>query len=334
MLVLGIECTAHTLGASVVQGNPAKPFSASSTRILSNVNAKFPASAEGFIPRKLADHHAKNFKSVASSALGQAGVSPGELDAVAYSYGPGIGHSLHVGLVAAKSFSLALGIPLVGVNHALAHVEVARFFCGLHDPLAVYVSGGNTQVLSLEGARGSRRYRVLGETLDIGLGNLLDLLGRRMGLEPPDAVGVLKAAQKGRTLLDLPYSVKGMNASYTGLLTAAEKLRGTARPEDLCFSVQETAFSMLCETAEKALVISKKKQLVLVGGNARNQRLQQMVSLVCAEHGVKFGVPSFEYCGDNGGMIALTGFFQLCSRFGFGREPSQRVRIDDETVSW
>ncbi|MFH1106934.1 MAG: tRNA (adenosine(37)-N6)-threonylcarbamoyltransferase complex transferase subunit TsaD [Candidatus Micrarchaeota archaeon] len=333
MIILGIECTAHTFGVAVASGDPRTPYSKRSTSILSNSSAKFPSLREGFIPRKLADHHALHFRSVAVEALERAKISPRDLDGVAYSYGPGLGHSLHVGHVAARAFSESLGIPLVGVNHALAHVEVGRFFCGLHDPLVAYVSGGNTQLLVLEGRRGSMRYRVLGETLDIGLGNLLDLVGRDLGLSPPDAVGVLKAAAKGRTMLDLPYSVKGMNLSFAGMLTAARRLRGAAAA-DLCYSVQETAFSMLCETAEKALVVSKKRQVLLVGGNARNKRLAEMLSLVAAEHKSEFGVPPFDYCGDNGGMIALTGLFQLSSRCGLGRAPSQRVRIDEEKVCW
>ncbi|MFH1200042.1 MAG: tRNA (adenosine(37)-N6)-threonylcarbamoyltransferase complex transferase subunit TsaD [Candidatus Micrarchaeota archaeon] len=330
-LVLGIECTAHTLGVGVARGSMSAPFG-KSTRILSNESAKYPSLREGFIPRKLADHHAKHFKEVALRALDKASIKPRDLDAVAYSYGPGLGHSLHVGFVAAKTLCESLGIPLVGVNHALAHAEVGRFFTRMRAPVVAYVSGGNTQILRLGGKPGKRHYQIVGETLDIGAGNMLDLVGRNLSLSPPDAVGVLEAARKGRNLVPLPYSVKGMNMSFSGLLTASQK--AVASPPDLCYSVQETAFSMICECAEKALSVYGAKELLLVGGNARNKRLSAMLALAAKEHNARFGAAPLEYCGDNGGMIALAGLFQLSKRIGLRRLPSQRARIDAESVAW
>ncbi len=346
-LVLGFESTAHTFGVALAQGNAKKPFSAS-TNVLANVSKKYPSTAEGFIPRKLADFHAKNYPGLLRACFGQAGVSPSDVDAVAYSYGPGLGHSLHVGFIAAKSFAVSQRIPFLGVNHGLAHVEVGRFFCQLYEPLVLYVSGGNTQILSLEnvarkgayvnkaerqGLSGSKQYVTLGETLDIGVGNFLDLVGRHLKLDPPDAVGVLRQAPGGR-LLSLPYVVKGMNVSFTGLLTAVKRLPSSTPKQDVCFTAQEVAFSMLCETLEKALVFTGKKGVLLVGGNARNARLQEMVSLVAQEHGATFGVPPFEYCGDNGGMIALTGLMQWGAKYGFDRMPNQKVRVEQEHVLW
>ncbi|MBU1197551.1 UGMP family protein [Candidatus Micrarchaeota archaeon] len=332
MRILGFEATAHTFGASLVEGNPDHPFS-SHTRVLSNVNAKYPAKPEGFIPRQLADHHVKHYARILKESFASAGMRPSDVDMVAYSYGPGLGHSLHIGFMAARSFSVVQHVPFLGVNHALAHVEVGRLFCKQDSPLAVYVSGGNTQLLSLEPRGSERRYAILGETLDIGLGNFLDLVGRHLRLSPPDAVGVLKAAPKGQ-LIPLPYAVKGMNVSFTGLLTTVKRLPSTTPPADICFSSQEVAFSMLCEAVEKSLVLSRKKEVLLVGGNARNKRLQEMVRLVGKEHRVKFGVPSFEFCGDNAGMIALTGLMQARHEYGKNRVPDQKVRVDQERVLW
>ncbi|MFH1443029.1 MAG: hypothetical protein ABIG96_03260, partial [Candidatus Micrarchaeota archaeon] len=267
MLILGFESTAHTFGAAVVEskieGKSAK-LTPANTKIISEIDVKYPSLKEGFIPRKLADFHAKNFDGILEGALEKAGASLSDLDAVCFSYGPGIGHSLHIGYIASKSISVSQKIPLVPVNHALAHIEVARFFSGHQDPLAIYVSGGNTQLLVLENSRkGLMRYRVLGETMDVGLGNTLDQLGRRLQLEPPDAVGVLKQASLGKNLIDLPYLVKGMSSSFSGMLTAAMKIdlrKNTVA--DLCYSAQEYCFSMLLETAERALTLSKKRAIV------------------------------------------------------------------------
>ncbi|MFH1750699.1 MAG: hypothetical protein ABH863_03415 [Candidatus Micrarchaeota archaeon] len=407
MLILGFESTAHTFGAAVVESkigleSPGKKGSASlgafnakirqnaskmspsNTKILSETDMKYPSLKEGFIPRRLADFHAKNFDSIFEGALAGAKASLSDLDAVCYSYGPGIGHSLHIGYMAARSISVAMGIPLIPVNHALAHIEIARFHSGFKDPLAIYVSGGNTQVLALEKYHGSaasmhggskhsiqyqkmhpnsRHYRILGETLDIGLGNCLDQLGRHLQLSPPDAVGVLKAAQKGSTLLDLPYIVKGMNTSYSGMLTAVKKIaagpkavnqngsgmleirsignidtvRNSAIPkaEDICLSVQEYAFSMLLETAERALTLTKRKEIVGVGGNYRNKRLKEMTLALAKEHRVKCFFPSFELLGDNAGMITITGALQFASGvYPLEALPNQRARIDAEIIAW
>jgi len=370
--VLGLESTAHTFGASVVSFSPEKqkqnPPNPSNVKILSNAFAKYPSTKEGFIPYKMANFHDENFSKIVSEAIGKAEILPEQLDAVAYSCGPGIWPCLHVGHVAAKSLSNLLEIPLVPVNHALAHIEIARFLCGFENPLAVYVSGGNTQILALEkegrgkkegnGKNGGtekkegneKRYRVLGETLDIGIGNFLDSVGRTLELKPPDAVGVINEIEKGKAsflpenngsrkntnaLLQLPYSVKGMNMAFSGLLTAIEKLKGKEGKAAISFSAQEYSFSMLLEAVERALLLSGRKELILCGGNARNGRLKEMCKLMCKEQEAEFFVPPFEYCGDNAAMIALTGILQWNSKsFQKDASPKQRIRVENEAVRW
>lgn len=379
MLILGFESTAHTFGAAVVESkvefrgrapsahgrrgagsnisgaHDSPPLNPDNTRIISETDIKFPSLKEGFIPRKLADFHAKNFDGILEGALEKAKISLPDLDAVCYSYGPGIGHSLHIGYMAAKSISISQEIPLVPVNHALAHIEIARFHSGFRDPLAIYVSGGNTQILVLEkmGEKSSlgpspnlgknktghqsSHYRILGETLDIGLGNYLDQVGRHLQLTPPDAVGVLKEAANGKNLLQLPYIVKGMNTSYSGMLTAVKKLYGGPDSDipDICLSAQEYAFSMLLETAERALTLTRKKQIVGVGGNYRNRRLQEMTLELAKEHGIKCHFPTFELLGDNAGMITITGALEFASgAYSENPAPNQKARIDGEIVGW
>lgn len=337
MLVLGFESTAHTFGAAVVESSSPNASLASreNTRVLSNEVSKYPSLREGYIPRKMAEHHAKHCREAAAAALAKARVKLRELDAIAYSQGPGIGHCLHVGYIAAKALSSLLGIPLIPVNHALAHVEIGRWWCEARDPLVCYIAGGNTQIAARMHVNGGWRYHVFGETLDIGLGNFLDLVGRKLELKPPDAVGVLNAAVKGRNFVELPYTVKGMNLAYAGMLTALERLKGKTSDGDLCFSAQETAFAAFVEAAERCLCHTRNKEVLLCGGNARNRRLQEMLRLMSEEHRARFCATSDEYSGDQAAMIALTGLLQhLAGATYEDLKPRQRMRLDSQVMKW
>ena len=325
MLVAGIESTAHTFGAAVAEEKNGK------MRILSNEVSKYPSTQEGYIPRKLADFHAEHWLETMETALSKAGKEFGQMDAIAYSQGPGLGHCLHVGWTAAKSLSILFGKPIVPVNHTVAHVEVGRWWCKAKDPLVVYVSGGNTQIAALH----EKRYHVFGETMDVGLGNFLDHAGRALDLKPPDAVGVLLAAPKGKNLVPLPYTVKGMSVAYAGLLTALQKLKGKVPVEDLCYSAQEYAFSALVEATERCLCHTKNPEVLLCGGNARNKRLQEMLRLMSEEQGVRFCVTPDDLSGDQAGMIAITGMLMFKAKaIPKEKTPTQKMRLDDQKITW
>ncbi len=328
MLVLGIESTAHTLGVGIAK-KQGKNFI-----VLANEIAKYPSTAKGYLPRKLADLHAKNFPLLLGKALASAGCKLSQIGAVAFSRGPGIGHCLNVGFTSARALSVFFNKPLVPVNHAIAHCTAVKMLARAKDPLVVYVSGGNTQIFYKE----QERFRVIGETLDIGIGNFLDQLGRTLELAPPDAVGVLLEAQKTRNLVELPYIVKGMSTSYAGMLTFIQRLHSThlgISKQDLCFSAQETAFAALCEASERALLHSGKKELLLCGGNARNRRLQEMMKLVAQSHGAKFITGPDNVLGDNGAMIALTGIAMIESKTPLPPAmPVQDLRVDGEKIPY
>ncbi|MFH0972181.1 MAG: UGMP family protein [Candidatus Micrarchaeota archaeon] len=345
MLILGFESTAHTFGAAVVESKvdlsaagkaKAHPLTPQNTKIISETDMKFPSLKEGFIPRRLADFHAKNFDRILDATLEKAKITLSDLDAVCYSYGPGIGHCLHLGHVAAKSISVSKNIPIMPVNHALSHIEIGRFLFSCKDPLAIYVSGGNTQIMVLENGKKKRHYRVLGETLDIGLGNFLDHVGRHFQLSPPDAVGVMNEAVNGKNLIDLPYIVKGMNASFSGVLTAAIKLNPAKHSiSDICYSAQEYAFSALLEASERALTLTRKREIIGVGGNYRNKRLQEMTIELAKEHDIGCCFPPFGLLGDNAGMITITGALQFASNcYRKDTSHNQKARIDAEIVGW
>ncbi|RMF89541.1 MAG: bifunctional N(6)-L-threonylcarbamoyladenine synthase/serine/threonine protein kinase [Methanobacteriota archaeon] len=322
MLCLGIEGTAEKLGAGVVS---------SEGRILANV-VKHHTPKEGIHPREAAQHHAENLPRVIKKALEEAGRSLDEIGLVAFSQGPGLGPCLRTAAIAARTISLSKDIPIVGVNHCIAHLEIGRLATEAEDPVMLYVSGGNTQVIAFEGGR----YRVFGETLDIALGNCLDQFARKIGLGFPGGPAVERLAVKGE-FLSLPYAVKGMDMSFSGLLTASVKAAENHRVEDVCRGLQETAFAMCVEVAERAMAHTGKEEILLAGGVAVNRRLQEMAGQMAAERGAGFFVPEKSLLGDNGAMIAWLGIMMHRAGVRHSIEDTtvrQRFRTDEVEVLW
>ena len=310
MLVLGIEGTAHTVGVGIV----------SEKDVLANVSHMYRPPEGGIHPREAANHHVQYLPSLLKEALEKANINPEDLDGISFSQGPGLGPCLRTVATAARVLSLKLGIPIVGVNHCIAHLEIGRFSTGAEDPVMLYVSGGNTQIISYAAGR----YRVFGETLDIGVGNMLDKLAREMGIPFPGGPHIEKLALNGEKYIPLPYSVKGMDMAFSGILTAAINKLKDERREDIAYSVQETVFSMLTEVTERALTHLRKDEILLAGGVARNKRLQEMLQIMAEERGAKLYVPPGPLCVDNGAMIAYLGLLFL----KYGRE----MRIEDTQV--
>lgn len=297
---LGIESTADdfSVGISTFNGE-----------ITANVISGYVPTKGGIHPREAARHHSEVASKILEKAFKKAGIKPRDLSIIAFSQGPGLGPCLRTGATVARALASYLDIPLVGVNHCVAHIEIGKLETDTKDPVTLYVSGGNTIVSAFD----SGRYRVFGETLDIALGNCLDVFAREAGLhqrvgEPFGAV-VEKIAAKGKKLIHLPYTVKGMDMSFSGLLTAAINLlkKGEYKLEDLCYSLQETVFSMVTEVTERALAHTEKKEVLLTGGVAANKRLQSMIKAIAKEHDAKFCVMPREFAVDNGAMIAWTG---------------------------
>ncbi|MBO3762938.1 MAG: bifunctional N(6)-L-threonylcarbamoyladenine synthase/serine/threonine protein kinase [Candidatus Brockarchaeota archaeon] len=325
MLVsLGIETTAHTFGVAFVN---------SKGEVLSNVKSVYVPKEGGIHPREASKHHYEVAVSILRKAKEDAKVELENISVVAFSRGPGLGPCLRAGATLARAISLKFKKPLVGVNHAVAHLEIGYLKSGARDPIFLYVSGGNTQIIS----KIKDRYVVFGETEDIAVGNLLDAFARSAGLPFPGGPKIMELAKKGKKLIKLPYVVKGMNVSFSGTLTAAEKLIGKERIEDLAFSLQETSFSMLLEATERAMAYLKKDELVIAGGVGANERLREMARIMCEERGAKFLDYPTEYYGDNGAMIAWTGLKQYLAGDIISVEESKvlaRFRIDDARISW
>ena len=298
MKILGIESTAHTFGVGIYDSKKGK--------IVANQKAYFKPINEGIVPRKAAEHHAKHAAEVIEKALKQASLKIKDLSAIAYSAGPGLGPCLQTGATAAAFLAQKYKLPLIPVNHPYAHIEIAKWQTGFDDPIILYVSGGNTQIIVKE----KNKYNVLGETLDIGLGNLFDMFSREMGDEFGHGSVVAAKAAKGKEYHLLPYTVKGMNFAFSGLFTNAKKKIGKIEENDLCYSLMETAFCELCEATERALMLTNKKQVIVCGGVAQNAELIKKVKAMAKAHKAKGGTCDNVYNADNGAMIAYAGFLQ------------------------
>ena len=331
---LGIESTAHTFGASVVSFDG---------DVLSNERKLFTTKDGGLIPVQLSDHHTDVSDKIVQAALLKAGKTFDDISLISYSQSPGIGHSLRIGAVVARSLGLLLKVPLIGVNHCIAHLEIGRLK-GMdavsgskkcNDPVLLYSSGANTQIIAYEG----KKYRIFGETLDVGIGNFIDTFARDLGLGFPGGPKIEKLASQSNTYIPLTYSVKGMDVTFSGLQTKLSRMIKSKKysKEDLCFSVQETAFAMLLEVSERAMAHTGKTELLLGGGVACNKRLQEMAQKMCSDRGATCFILPNEFNVDNAAMIAWLGILQ----FGAGEETKiseagifPYLRTDDIFISW
>lgn len=325
MITLGIEGTAHTLGVGIVD---------SERKVLANVLDMYRPPEGGLHPREAANHHADVVSPLILKALEEANVSMKEVDVISFSKGPGLGPCLRVAATAARSLSLLLNKPIIGVNHCVAHVEIGRATTGCTDPALLYASGGNTQVIAFANGK----YRIFGETLDVGIGNMLDKLGRELGLGYYAGPTIEKLAKEGDKLLELPYSVKGMDISFSGIMTAALALKKKGhRLEDIAFSIQETCFAMLAEVTERAMAHVGKDEVLLGGGVAQNMRLREMIGEMAKERGAEMFVPDRRLCMDNGAMIAWLGNLMYSSGVRMSIADTtveQRFRTDEVEVTW
>jgi N6-L-threonylcarbamoyladenine synthase len=326
MQCLGIESTAHTFGASIVEDDD---------RIITNVNSTYkPPIGVGIHPRKASEHHAEVSDKVVGKALVSSYGDRLDPDVVAYAAGPGLGPCLRIGATVARALASYLEKPLVPVHHGVAHLDIAMSLGGVRDPLAVLVSGGHTAML----VHLNKRWRVYGETQDITLGNILDMFGREAKLPPPGGRSVEELARKGGRMLRLPYTVKGNDVAYSGLLTAAINLFRHGEPiEDVCFSLQEIAFSMLAEAVERTLVQTRRDEVLVAGGVAANSRLKGMLESVAKDHGASFHSIPVEYSGDCGAQIACSGGLAFKHGVKVSNGDSYvipRWRLDEVDVPW
>ncbi|KAJ6151051.1 hypothetical protein N7470_007645 [Penicillium chermesinum] len=345
MLAIGMEGSANKVGIGIML----HPKDGGAPKVLANVRHTYISPpGEGFLPKDVARHHRAWVVKLVKQALREAKVSVADVDCICFTKGPGMGAPLQSIAIAARMMSLLWKKPLIGVNHCVGHIEMGRLITGADNPVVLYVSGGNTQVI----AYSAKRYRIFGETLDIAVGNCLDRFARTLHI-PNDP------------LVDLPYVVKGMDCSFSGILAAVDGLAVSlglsgeeqakadderinsgeadrdpdARPTraDLCFSLQETVYAMLVEITERAMAHVGSKQVLIVGGVGSNERLQEMMGTMARDRGGSVFATDERYCIDNGIMIAQAGLEAFKTGFQTPLSEStctQRFRTDEVFVDW
>ncbi len=318
ILVLGIESTAHTLGIGIYSKRK---------EIIAN---KFDTyvSTQGYIPRELVEHHQRVFPRILKNALDEAEISMHDIDIIGVAQGPGIGAPLKFGVSMANYLASKYKKPIVGVNHGFSHIKITELSSGVkNDYIAIYISGGNTQILY---SKDGFEYEILGETLDIGIGNLFDNFARELNLFPANGASLEKYMK--RRYVELPYTIKGMNMAFSGLLTSAKKKIKSEDKKALAFSLMHTAFSEVLESAERAFHLKNAKAFLACGGAAQSKQFKEMVKKLAEENNAKLALTKDEYNRDNGAMIAYASYL-VAEKYGTKKagevKAIQNYRVDE-----
>lgn len=316
-VILAIESSCDDTSAAVLRGD----------RILSNVIAsqKVHEQYGGVVPELASRAHQQNIVPVVDTALRQAAVDRRQVDAVAFTRGPGLLGSLMVGVSFAKSMAQALEIPLVEVNHLQAHV--LSHFIKENDESVVpqfpfvclLVSGGHTQILLLHD---HFHMEVLGQTIDDAAGEALDKAAKIMDLGYPGGPVIDRMAQQGdaTTYHFATPNIAGNDYSFSGIKTSflyflrdrlAEDPQYIERHcADLCASIQACIVDFLLKKLEKAVVKSGVRQVAIAGGVSANSRLRQGVEQLGRRHGWQVFIPKMQFCTDNAAMVGIAGYFK------------------------
>lgn len=329
MNVLGIESSANKLGIALISDDVIK-FNERKTHIT--------PPGMGFIPSETAVHHAKEIIPLMKKMLEKTEIKLSEIDIITFTRGPGMAGPLQVAALVARTLSVFLDKPIVPVNHCIAHIEMGIKFCNARNPIVLYASGANSQIIAYTSAG----YRIIGETLDIAVGNCLDRFARlaQISNDPSPGYNIEQLAKKSKKYIKLPYVVKGMDMSLSGInpfIKQNFKDLDQETIESLCFSLQETIFASLVEVTERAMALQNSEEVLICGGVGCNERLQEMMKIMCTERGATLYAMDDSYCVDNGAMIAHTGtlMYKSGSRFTLkDTDVTQRWRTDKVEVTW
>lgn len=329
MKVLGIESSANKLGIALIDEGIIK-FNGRKTHVT--------APGTGFVPSETAMHHIQNAVPLLKDLIEKTNIKLDDIDLIAFTKGPGMAGPLQVGALIARTLSVYLNKPIVPVNHCVAHIEMGIEFCKAKNPIILYASGGNTQIIAYV----SSGYKIIGETLDIAVGNCLDRFARlaKISNDPSPGYNIEQMAKRSREFKHIPYVVKGMDMSLAGIVPYIEqnyKNLDSKTVESLCFSLQETIFASLVEVTERAMALQNSNEVLICGGVGCNERLQEMMKIMCEERNAILHSMDDSYCVDNGAMIAHTGTLMYKSGMRFVLEDTnvtQRWRTDKVKVTW
>eukprot|EP01084_Bolivina_argentea_P046248 85171_1 len=340
VIIMGFEGSANKIGIGIVddKGN-----------VLSNPRKTFiTPPGQGFKPNETAQHHRKEILGLIQQALKESKLKVSQIDGLAYTKGPGMGGPLNVVALVVRTLSQLWNKPIIPVNHCIGHIEMGRIVTGAKNPVILYVSGGNTQII----AYSNQRYRIFGETIDSAVGNVLDRFARMINIsnDPSPGYNIEQEAKKykGNDLIELPYIVKGMDVCFGGFLTYLQQniLNDKNKKytnEHLCFSVQETIFAMLVEITERAMAHIGSNEVLIVGGVGCNKRLQEMMNIMCKQRNATVYGMDNRFCIDNGAMIAWAGLLSFISNDKYKKNNgiplnesivTQRFRTDEVLVTW
>ena len=326
--ILGIESSCDDTSAAIVRDG----------KVLSNVVAGQEVHKQygGVVPEVASRAHQVHIVPVVAIALQQAGLRREDVDAVAFTRGPGLIGSLLVGVSFAKAFALSRGLPLIEVNHLQAHV--LAHFAEAPKPsfpfLCLTVSGGHTQIVLV---RNYLDMEVLGSTIDDAAGEAFDKTGKLLGLDYPAGPHIDRLAQQGTPRFDFPEpQIPELDFSFSGLKTSILyflKKEMAANPDfiqenlaDICASVQARIVSILMRKMEKAAQQTGIREIAIAGGVSANSALRKALEMSGKEHGWRTFIPRFEYCTDNAAMIALTGYYKRLRGQFVGQEVAPVAR--------
>jgi N6-L-threonylcarbamoyladenine synthase len=313
--ILAIESSCDDTAAAVLCND----------RILSNIvaNQKVHEQYGGVVPELASRAHEKNIVPVIHQALQKAGITKEQLSAIAFTQGPGLMGSLLVGGSFAKSLSLALDIPLIGINHMQGHI-LAHFIDeeGFDKPefpfLAMTISGGHTQIIKVTDYF---EMEVIGETTDDAVGEAFDKSAKILGLPYPGGPLIDKYAQLGNPVFEFTKpKVDGLNFSFSGLKTQIlyfVQKQTKANPNfieenlhDICASIQHIIIEIIIDKLKKAVQQTGITQVAIGGGVSANSGIRKALKETEQKYGWKTFVPKFEYTTDNAGMIGITGYLK------------------------
>jgi N6-L-threonylcarbamoyladenine synthase len=325
LIILGLETSCDETAAAVVRGASPGPGEILSNVMFSQVAEHRPYG--GVVPEIAARAHVELLDGIVEAALEQAAIALGDVDAVAATAGPGLIGGVMVGLVSAKALALAVGKPLIAVNHLEAHALSARLSLGTDFPfLLLLISGGHCQLMAAEGVG---RYRLYGATIDDAVGEAFDKTAKLLGLPYPGGPQIEHLAERGRAKrFSLPRPLlgrEGADFSFSGLKTAVRQIVKQHAPlsaqdkADLALAFQCAVVDVMKDRVRSAMQQFRtsfgnengRLNLVAAGGVAANGPLRRGLAEVAIEQGFDLALPPIELCTDNGAMVAWAGLERL-----------------------
>jgi N6-L-threonylcarbamoyladenine synthase len=311
--ILAIESSCDETSAAII----------SEGKVLNNVIAtqKIHEQYGGVVPELASRAHQQHIVPVVQQALQQANISPKDLNAVAFTRGPGLLGALLVGVSFAKSFAYGLGIPLIEINHMQAHI-LAHFIDNPQPKfpfICLTVSGGHTQLVLV---KDYLKMEVIGETQDDAVGEAFDKTAKILGLPYPGGPLIDKYATEGNpTAFSFPeVAMEGLNFSFSGIKTSflyfiqknVQKNPNFIQDNlaDICASMQQTLVTMLLQKLKRAAKEYKINQIAIAGGVAANSGLRKALTELAQKQQWEVYIPAFQYCTDNAGMIAIAAHYK------------------------